>query len=90
VSPRATHVLVAATTLASALLLAAARVQAPTIFDAILAEPGQRTGEVSTAELKKILAERRAIILDARPHLEYAISHMWARSGARRMTDDFP
>lgn len=74
--PRATRALVVSTTLAFALLIAAARIQAPNIFDAILAEPGQRTGEVSTAELKKILAERSAIILDARPHLEYAISHI--------------
>ena len=50
-------------------LLAAAGIQAPSIFDAILAEPGQRTGEISTAELKKILAERSAIVLDARPGL---------------------
>src|SRR5215213_7868267 len=74
--PRATRALVVSTTLPFALLLAAARIQAPSIFDAILAESGQRTGEVSTAELKKILAERSAIVLDARPHLEYAISHI--------------
>ena len=74
--PRATRALVVSTTLAVALLIAAAGIQASSIFDAILAEPGQRTGEVSTAELKKILAERSAIILDARPHLEYAISHI--------------
>jgi len=74
--PHATRALVVSTTLAFALLVAAARIQAPSIFDAILAESGQRTGEVSTAELKKILAERSAIVLDARPHLEYAISHI--------------
>lgn len=74
--PRAINGLVVPTTLAFALLLAAAQPQSPNIFDAILAEPGQRTGEVSTAELKKILAERSAILLDARPHLEYAISHI--------------
>lgn len=74
--PRASRPLVVSTTLAFALLLAAARTQVPSIFDAVLAEPGQRTGEVSTAELRKILAERSAIVLDARPHLEYAISHI--------------
>src|SRR5215218_3845150 len=74
--PRATRALVVSATLAFALLLAAARIQAPSIFDAILAEPGQRTGEVSTTELKKILAERSAIVLDARPHLAHAISHI--------------
>jgi 3-mercaptopyruvate sulfurtransferase SseA len=74
--PRATRSLLVSTTVASALLIAAARTQVPSVFDAILAEPGQRTGEVSTTELKKILAERSATILDARPHLEYAISHI--------------
>jgi len=34
----------------------ASQTQAPSIFDAILAEPGQRTAEVSTAELKPVLA----------------------------------
>ena len=74
--PRASRPLVVPTTLAFALLLAAAGIQAPGIYDAILAEPGQRTSEVSTAELIKILGERSAIVLDARPHLEYAISHI--------------
>ena len=74
--PRATRALVVLTTLAFALMLTAAALQAPSIFDAILAEPGQRTGEVSTAELRMILAERSAVVLDARPHLEYAISHV--------------
>lgn len=74
--PRATRALRVPTTLLFALLPAAARTQAPSIFDATLAEPGQRTGEVSTADLKKILVERSAIVLDARPHLEYAVSHI--------------
>jgi rhodanese-related sulfurtransferase len=74
--PRATRGLVIPATLAFALTLTAARLQAPGIFDAILAEPGQRTSEVSTAELRRILADRSAIVLDARPHLEYGISHI--------------
>lgn len=74
--PRATSTLVVPTTMAFVLLLAAAGIQGPSILDAILAEPGQRTAEVSTAELKRILAERNAIVLDARPHLEYAMSHI--------------
>lgn len=64
------------TAVAFVLLATAARVQAPNIFQAVLAEPGQRTAEVSTAELQKILAANSAIVLDARPHLEFAISHV--------------
>src|SRR5215211_8207576 len=75
-TPRITRALVVLTALAVPVLLATARIQGSTIFDAILGEPGQRTAEVSTTELKKILAERSAIVLDARPHLEYAISHI--------------
>jgi rhodanese-related sulfurtransferase len=56
--------------------VAAARLQAPHIFDAVLGEADQRTAEVSTAELQKILATGSARVLDARPHLEYAISHI--------------
>lgn len=76
VPPRATRVLAFATMLAVVLLLAAARIQAPSVFDAILGEAGQRTAEVSTTELKAILASHTASVLDARPHLEYAISHI--------------
>jgi rhodanese-related sulfurtransferase len=43
---------------------------------AILGEEGQATREVSTAELRRLLAERGATVLDARPHREYAVSHI--------------
>jgi rhodanese-related sulfurtransferase len=54
----------------------AARAQAPNIFDAVLGDPDQRTAEVSTAELRRILAANSAIVLDARPYLEFAIGHI--------------
>ena len=62
--------------LAVLVLATAAPAQAPTIVDAVLGEPGQRTAEVSTAELRSILASNSAIVLDARPRLEFAISHI--------------
>ena len=46
------------------------------IFRAVLEEPGQRTQEVSTEELKRILADKSATVLDARPFREFAISHI--------------
>lgn len=49
---------------------------AQTVFDATLAEANQKTGEVSTAELKRLLASGAATVLDARPPLEFAISHV--------------
>lgn len=51
--------------------------QATTAIDhAVLGEPGQHTPEISTSELRGILAERSATVFDARPFLEYAISHI--------------
>lgn len=46
------------------------------IFQSVLGESGQRTAEVSTEELKRILAERSATVLDARPFGEFAMSHI--------------
>lgn len=46
------------------------------IFQATLGESGQRTAEVSTEQFRGILAERSAVVLDARPFREFAISHI--------------
>jgi rhodanese-related sulfurtransferase len=56
-----------------------AGVAAETSFDvmkATLSEPNQKAPEVSTEELRKILSDKSAKVLDARPHLEYSISHI--------------
>ena len=39
-------------------------------------ESGQKTIEVSTDELRKIIAEKNATVFDARPMMEYAMSHI--------------
>ena len=39
-------------------------------------ESGQKTPEVSTNELRKILADKSATVFDARPFMEYAMSHI--------------
>ena len=46
------------------------------IHQATLLEADQKTKEVSTDELRTILAERSATVFDARPLREYAISHI--------------
>lgn len=56
--------------------LAAAAQTATAIDHAVLNESGQRTPEISTDQLRSILAERSATVFDARPFLEYAISHI--------------
>lgn len=47
-----------------------------TVFRTTLQEPNQRTAEVSTDELRAVLAAGSATVLDARPHLEWSISHV--------------
>lgn len=52
------------------------------VMQTTLMEPNQRTAEVSTAELQKILADKSAYVFDARPPLEFAVSHI---PGARNV-----
>ena len=47
----------------------------PSIFDGILKKPAD-SAEISTAEFQKALDNASAIILDARPNEEYAVSHV--------------
>src|SRR5689334_3125912 len=49
---------------------------APSIFDATLDEAGAKTPEISTNDLKRILAEHSATVLDTRPQKEFAMSHI--------------
>ena len=53
------------------------------IQQATLVEPDQKTPEISTEELRKILAEQSATVFDARPFNEYAVSHI---PGARNVS----
>jgi len=49
---------------------------APSIFDATLDEAGTKTPEISTNDLKRILGEHSATVLDTRPQKEFAVSHI--------------
>jgi rhodanese-related sulfurtransferase len=69
--------LVSLALVATALSFEAAQGQnASDIMKATLAQPGEKTAEVSTEELRRILADKSATVFDARPHLEFAISHI--------------
>lgn len=57
-------------------LLAGTPVIAQTVFDTTLGETNQKTAEVSTKELSEIIKSGSAVLLDARPPLEYAVSHI--------------
>ena len=62
--------------LAICVLCVAAAPAAVGIFKATLEEPGQKTSEISTDEMRRILREGTATVLDARPQAEYALSHI--------------
>ncbi|HEV8674007.1 MAG TPA: rhodanese-like domain-containing protein [Methylomirabilota bacterium] len=49
---------------------------AGSVYQTTLGERNQKTAEVSTEEFQNILADKRALVLDARPYLEYAMSHV--------------
>lgn len=46
------------------------------IYQATLMEPGAKTGEVSTEQLRRLLADGSATIIDARPHAEFVAGHI--------------
>jgi rhodanese-related sulfurtransferase len=51
-------------------------------YHATLAEPNQKTQEVSTAEVRRILVDHNAVLLDTRTRAEYAAGHI---PGARNV-----
>jgi rhodanese-related sulfurtransferase len=70
--------------LLAALMTVAAASPAPaqggTVFQATLGESNPKTPEVSTEEIRRILADGSAIVLDSRKRSEYAAGHI---AGAR-------
>lgn len=46
------------------------------VYETTLMESGEKTLEVSTSDLRKILAEKSATVFDARPLMEYSMSHI--------------
>jgi rhodanese-related sulfurtransferase len=49
---------------------------ASNIYTATLGESGAKIPEISTEELRRILAEKSAIVFDVRPAMEFATSHI--------------
>ena len=70
-------VLVGFVVVSTALLMGKAQSQTPLdIMKGTLAQPGEKTAEVSTEELRRVLADGSATVFDARPHMEFSISHI--------------
>src|SRR5215831_16549452 len=55
----------------------------PSVFDGVLSNIAG-TPEISTARLRAALTDSSAIVLDARPYDEYAVSHIPARERFRQ------
>jgi rhodanese-related sulfurtransferase len=62
--------------------LASAQQAAATIFSTTLGEANQKTAEISTQDLQRILADGSAVVYDARPPMEFNTSHI---PGARNV-----
>ena len=61
---------------ALAALLTGGTAPAQTILQATIGEQNQKTAEVSTAEVRRILADGSAILLDTRKRAEYVAGHI--------------
>jgi rhodanese-related sulfurtransferase len=80
-----TFTLMVGLSLAAIVTLAATDVaiaQGGSIYQATLAEPNQKTQEVSTEDVRRILVEGSAIVLDTRKRSEYVAGHI---PGARNV-----
>ena len=65
--------------LATAIIMAAAvdvATAQSSVYQATLAEPNQKTPEVSTEEVRRILADGSAILVDSRKRSEYVAGHI--------------
>jgi rhodanese-related sulfurtransferase len=56
-----------------ALLLCAA---GGTVYEATLGETGEKTAEITTAEMRQILEKKSAVVFDSRPAREFAVGHI--------------
>ena len=70
------------TLLAIALSLTSAHAQTLDVLQSTLAETGQKTAEVSTADIRRILVDSSALIVDSRPRAQFAAGHI---PGARNL-----
>src|SRR5262245_65409809 len=61
---------------ALSILMLGSAAPAQTILQATIGESNQKTAEVSTAEVRRILADGSAILLDTRKRAEYVAGHI--------------
>ena len=74
---------VVAAALVTLAAISAARGQGGDVLHATIGETAAKTAEVSTAELRRILADGSAVVLDSRKRAEYVAGHI---AGAKNLT----
>ncbi len=60
------------------------------VYTATLAEPNQRTPEISTEEMRRILADGSAVVIDARKHPEFVAGHIAGANSTMQEKDEPP
>ena len=73
---RHTLSMLAAMLLGCAATFAPARGETVSIYQATLSEPGQKTPEVGTEEMRRLVATKDALIVDARTRAEFDAGHI--------------
>lgn len=68
--------MIAVMLLGCAAAVAPARGHAASIYQATLAEPGQKTAEVSTDDMRRLIVANDALIIDARTRAEFNAGHI--------------
>jgi len=61
--------------------------QGPSVHQATLAEPNQKTQEVSTEDVRRILADGSAILIDPRKRAEYVAGHIAGAKNANSVDE---
>jgi rhodanese-related sulfurtransferase len=61
---------------AQAAVFAPAQAEPLSIYQATLAEPGQKTQEITTEDMRTILAQKSAVVIDTRTHAEFDAGHI--------------
>src|SRR5262245_18851510 len=71
-----------AVTIVAVAVTGATWAEGTSVFQATLGEPSAKTPEISTEELRRILADGSAVVLDSRKRSEYVAGHI---AGARNV-----
>lgn len=80
------HVVFAAFAIGVAVIVSTSAAAAQvSVYDATLAEPDQKTAEISTKDLRDLLADGSGVVIDARKHPEFVSGHI---AGAKSMMQE--